>query len=1632
MILPRFAGNYKNWEEFRDYYKSMFIDDPSFDNLQRLHYLKSCLDGEASQLLRNVQTTAANFPIAWKLLTERYANERRLVNLHLADLFALKSVSRENSPSELRKLLDTAKESIEALKLMKHPVQDDILVFLLTQRVDREAREAWELTFNENSDFPTFANFESFLTSRIRALEASSIIISKSKSSSSSAVQNPSTSKAQSHLSNATAVKCPVCGESHSLYRCKRFISKPVSNRWDVAKQIQVCLNCLCSGHQQKSCPSKRSCFQCNSRHHTLLHRGTNSNKALTETLPVSEASASTSSASEPRVDTNLVQSHLVATPQSAHVVLATAWIMVTASSKRTVKLRALLDPGSTHSFITRDVANALQARSYSANASVSGIGGGITSTVKRTVPITITPIKATVPAFSTDALVLDTLTTYLPRFRHPLSTWPHLDGLIMADECPASDIPIHAIIGADLHPYMLRDGIRRGRMGEPVAQNTVFGWVLSGRTKSQTMEDSTSPVHVHHTQIAEDLSGLMSRFWEIEEIPRSSPASEEDVRCEEHFRKTHSRTPGGQYVVRLPLKSPSPIDIGDTRARAQRCLLSLEKRLSSRPDERESYMQFLAEYEELGHMRLAPARERNSPCVYLPHHSIVKASSSTTKTRIVFNASAVSTNGRSLNELQMTGPKLQSDLSLVHTQWRAHRFVYSADIAKMYRQILIDTRDIDLQRILWRRSPAEAINEYQLRTVTYGTASAPFLALRVLKQLADDEGGSFPLGRRALLTSMYIDDALFGADSVPQIRLIRDQLVALLNRGHFELRKWASNAPELLCDIDPHNHGLAVGKTIEIDDSVKILGITWLPALDCYRFVVARQEIPVPTKRKVLSVISRLFDPLGFLSPVIILAKIFMQTLWISDIAWDTPLPENLAVSWRDYYDSLPKLNDVTIPRWIGTPSEPRRYELHGFSDASTKAYASVVYVRVESNSGMVTTTLLTSKSRIAPTRQLTVPRLELCGALLLARLISKLRSLSAFQGCNIHCWTDATIVLDWLNEQSSHWKTFVANRVAEIHSLLPDITWRHVPGSDNPADLASRGVKPADIGTSNIWWRGPPWLALDSEDWPTCPPAVVSDAHLEARVVSLQANVSPVAECHMFERFSSWPKLIRVVARILRWVHYVRKRCHHQSDTADRSDADALTDASTRVFSIVQKQQFPEELRILSGLKPDSDGIRRLTVNVTLPRHSALRRLNPILGRDGLIRVGGRLSLSALDPSSRHPIIIGSSHVAKILVREAHRRCLHGGISLTLSTLRNSVWLIQGRKSVKSLVYRCIACTRIRAELPNQLMGSLPAARVHRPSRAFVECGIDYAGPVAVRMASGRGARAQPGYIALFVCMATKAVHLEIVTSCSTPAFLAAFDRFCSRRGLPRTMHSDRGTNFQGADKEMRAAYQAAITDKEVRARVAEDRIEWKFIPPAAPHFGGLWEAGVKVMKHHLKRVLGKSTPTYEELATLLCRIEASMNSRPLAPLNDDIESLDVLTPAHFLIGGPLTALPMPPLLDTATNRLSRWQAIQQMLERFWRLWSQDYVKSCQHRSKWLVPTAPIQVGQIVLLRNPNLPPTKWDLGRIIHCHPGPDGLVRVVTVKTSSSELTRPITQLALLPVDLENQDASSTCN
>ena len=315
---------------------------------------------------------------------------------------------------------------------------------------------------------------------------------------------------------------------------------------------------------------------------------------------------------------------------------------------------------------------------------------------------------------------------------------------------------------------------------------------------------------------------------------------------------------------------------------------------------------------------------------------------------------------------------------------------------------------------------------------------------------------------------------------------------------------------------------------------------------------------------------------------------------------------------------------------------------------------------------------------------------------------------------------------------------------------------------------------------------------------------------------------------------------------------------------------------------------------------------------------------------------------------------------------------------------------------------------------------MGPVPAVHLHIHSRAFQFAGVDYGGPLNVRLAPGRGHRAHKCYIALFVCMSTRACHIELVEDYSSAAFLAAFTCFCSRRGLPQEMWSDNGTTFVGAARELAESYDKVMRDPLIRAHLLHNRVVWHFIPPNAPHFGGLWEAGIKSVKHHLRRVLCDSTPTVSELRTLLTGVETILNSRPLVPLNDDPESFDACTPAHLLIGGSLVLPPAPLLYDANPRYLTRWQNVRRRHEQFWRVWASDFLNTLQQRTKWQVTRENLKIGDLVLIKDQNLPPAKWLLGRVIEVKPGRDGLVRVAVIRTASSTFTRSIYQLCKLPV------------
>ncbi|XP_029165367.1 uncharacterized protein LOC114936359 [Nylanderia fulva] len=1460
----------------------------------------SSLTGSARDAISGIKVTADNFSVAWKALTARFENKRRLIETHISNLYNLPKMIRE-SAVELHALRDKAEQAISTL-----------------QRLNRSPDD----------------------------------IVS------------------------------------------------------DIDKHMSI------------NCQSNFTCRTCNKRHHSMIHLDSDSLQQVTNANNTSNANDVIDN-----VPNVTALSSVTMTTAPTPVVLSTAKVNLQAPSGRSLVVRALIDGGSELTFVTERVAQILRLKRIRTLTSTSGISCADTGTCRSAALIHITPRKKSKPRFTTVAYIMKALTRYAPRNASQSQDWKHISNLELADDDPTGSTPIDLIIGSDLYNHVLVH-VRNGPLGQPGAIESHFGWILSGTTSIPN--HVTQPSHVVTSTLVippvEDASRVvqsaqlnqrysvvahccslenqLSKFWEAEETPQSIEMSPDDEQCEEHFKQTHSRTSDGRYIVRLPFRNGPPIEIGESREIAARRLSSLLRRINNQPAIKQEYSEFMSEYAQLNHMKvIAPVDSVNSQVVYIPHHPVIRETSSTTRLRVVFDASCTTSNGTSLNSHMFTGPKLQLDLQSVLLRWRQHKYVYSADIAKMYRQILVDSRDRDYQRILWIDENSN-IQEHQLLTVTYGTASAPFLALRVINQL-NDEGSSFPLASAVLSENVYVDDVLFGAEDMPLLKQTRDQVCKLLKRGGFDLRKWASNKPELLSDISSDHHGLAQLKLFETDNNLKVLGIFWNPTHDCFQFQIELPQTLPSTKRTILSTIARIFDPLGWVTPVVLKAKVFMQKLWRHKVGWDDNLSEDLLLQWSMIYKSLPYIKSIKLSRWIGCDSDTKSIELHGFADASQVAYAAVVFLRVTTLSGHTTVSLLAGRSKVAPIKPLTIPRLELSAAVLLARLIEFIRKSLHFTKMPVHCWTDSSIVLAWLNKHPSHWKTFVSHRVTEIQTRVSDGIWHHVSTHENPADCASRGLLGTELSAFDIWWRGPSWLSLKQDDWPTFTITPIDETQLEEKPCQVH-QVNANEPWNLTTRYSWWPKLIRITAYIYRFIRKCRKK--HTIGSNNKSQYHALTtvefnEARNFWLNFIQLELFENELHNLKSNKP-------------LPTHSPILSLNPFLDSDGLIRVGGRLEHSSLSFQSKHPILLANHTITTMIIRYTH-------VTRVLD--------FESKKSSKVGYYKCVPCTREKAQVASQLMGQLPTSRVSAPSRAFLHSGVDYAGPVFTRASAGRGITSRKAYIALFICLATRAIHLELVSDYSTAAFLNAFQRFCARRGLPEVMYSDNGTTFAGADKELSQAYRDAQSDVNFLNFIVSDNITWSFIPPHAPHFGGLWEAGVKSVKYHLRRILGNHTLTFEELTTVLCKVEACLNSRPLCPLTDSIDDFEVLTPGHFLIGSAITINPEPSVLQINENRLSRWQLLRQITERFWKHWHADYINTLQQRTKWRKAKSLIHIGSMVLIQNPLLPPCKWELGRVIHCQPGSDGLIRVVSVKTANSEYKRPITKLCVLPIDVDSDDS-----
>ena len=747
----------------------------------------------------------------------------------------------------------------------------------------------------------------------------------------------------------------------------------------------------------------------------------------------------------------NQIEKIPVIVPPKAQVILSTALVQVLDANGRSHECRALLDCGSQTNFITEFLAKNRKLKRHRISIPINGINNTSVST-SQSVNV---------------------------RIRSNVSNF--------ADPGFNKSGTIDMLIGAELYLFLLLEGTMTNGKNLPVLKNSVFGWLISGPigNSKQTSDD----LEAQTTLFARDDSDLgrsMERFWSIEEVTVLKPVmTKQEQYCEDHFVTHTRREDDGRFVVKLPVREDSP-QLGNSYSTAMKRFMQLEQRLCSRPELKADYVKFMEEYYALDHMQLALDQSTDKDgFYYMPHHAVIKSQSATTKTRVVFDASCKSHNGVSMNSILTVGPTVQQDLLSLVTRFRTYQVALTADIAKMYRQVRMHDEDINLQRILWRKDPSEPVQIYQLKTVTYGTSSASFLATRCLLQLAADEEHNFPHASRLLRNNFYVDDLLGGGET--EAIKLRRELQQLLQRGGFTLRKWCSSHQDVMESIAPELQEANAPLRFDEKDRIKTLGLSWHPAIDEFRFEVNLKHCPTTfTKRNVLSIIASIFDPLGLLGPVIILAKILMQELRKARLGWDEPLVPELLESWKGIYQELPLLNDMRVGRMILGRGKIRYIEIHGFSDASERAYAACVYVRSIKETGECSVHLVCSKSRVSPLKQQSIPRLELCGALLLSRLAartSKSLNLTIDRTC---LWTDSTIVIAWLAAEPTRWKTFVANRVSEIQGLTEDAAWGHVSSEDNPADILSRGKSVRNIKDNALWWHGPTWLGQDESHWP------------------------------------------------------------------------------------------------------------------------------------------------------------------------------------------------------------------------------------------------------------------------------------------------------------------------------------------------------------------------------------------------------------------------------------------------------------------------------------------------------------------------------------------------------------------
>ena len=1275
---------------------------------------------------------------------------------------------------------------------------------------------------------------------------------------------------------STTPDHCVYCGQEHQSNSCVVIVD--VGRRKEILCKNGRCYVCLKKYHTSRDCRSRGRCTKCNGRHHTTICLRSSSQSSP---LPNPEKA--------PSINT------MYAGSQTA-VLLQTARLRLTNFSEASPinhVARAVLDSGSQRTYVTQRIKDELQLPTRSSEflrIKTFGSTGGHDAQCE--------VVSVGIVANNGETLVLNALV--VPFICNPLTFQPislsreshdHLDGLELADAASAEDtLEIDVLIGSDSYWNLVTGRVIRGRCG-PIAIQTKVGWVLSGPAEQQeaftnltfnaahTLTICTSPVNL-------SLDDQLRQFWNLESIG----VMKDEPPVYERFVQ-QIKFNGERYQVSLPWRDthlPLPTNFSLCYKR----LINLLRKLGNEPTLLNDYNQIIQDQIKSGIVEVVTdsTSVQDKLIHYLPHHGVVRQDKTTSRLHIVYDASAKIAGSPSLNECLYTGPSFGQSIFDILLRFRAHRIVLTGDIEKAFLMIAVEEKDRDVLRFLWTsnfNNDEPEIMILRFARVVFGVSCSPFLLNATINHHMETYRDVDPQFVDKFLSSIYVDDVSLGSNNVETTYELYLKSKLRLAQAGFKLRKFVTNSEELrqLIRLNEHSE-LTTGGEIH-----RMLGVEWKFTDDNLLFnienVTRTMMTAEPTKRSVVSMTAKFFDPLGIISPVIVLFKMFFQDLCESRIDWDEPLSGDLLNKWNQLRSAVSGSTIIVVPRcYFNTTLQNSATDVKiiGFCDASSKAYAAVVYLRLEFQERIIVS-FIAAKSRVAPLKTLTIPRLELLSALLLSKLVVNIQAAlhKEFPSIDIICYTDSRVALCWIQGCRQEWKQFVENRVRSIRSLVPPQAWRHCPGIENPADIPSRGVSISELVKSELWLYGPKWLrdtqglldniycTDDTIPEQCCQEMRKCTTQLLAGNSASEVRIGLVIRC---EDFSSFHKLLRITGLVIKFLRILSARKHELN-------INSISLGNT-------------ELARLYWIK---DSQLQLTQDPKFPAWK--NQFNLFCDELQIWRCGGRMSNADLSSSAQALILLNKKHhLTTLIVTDAHHRILHGGVKDTLTELRSAYWLIRGRQFIRQLIHRCVVCRRQEGR-PYQgvISPPLPEYRVRR-SRPFQYTGVDFAGPLYIKQSTALNTTKV--WLCLYTCAVTRAVHLDLVSDMNASTFIRSFQRFTARRGIPNKIISDNGKTFKSASKSIHDI----IYSPNVRTHLNNLQLEWTFNLERAPWWGGMFERLIGSTKRCLRKVLGRASLSYDELLTLVIEVEAVLNSRPLSYVST--EDLDEpLTPSHLLVG-------------------------------------------------------------------------------------------------------------------------------